>query len=350
MDVVVAMSGGVDSSVAAAMLLKAGHRVTGVTLLMEVCSAEHCDEASMARQVANLLGIDHHEIDCRREFEKLVLLPCWSEYDRGRTPNPCGICNPRVKFAALLEQARKLSADRIATGHHARIEITGAGPALLRGRDTGKDQSYFLFGLSAEQLATSLFPVGDLTKSRVREIARELNLPNANQEESQDACFAAGGEEFPEELRNRFDQPSRPGQVRDEQGQLLGQHSGFHRFTIGQRRGLGISVGKRSWVKAIDAETATVIMTSDWDRLLSSGLLASNLVWGPRFFDFPGGRVEVQVRSRHEPAPATLVREKDTSVRVQFDEPQRAVTPGQAVVFYLGERLIGGGWIEETLA
>ena len=352
--VLVAMSGGVDSSVTAALLLEDGFEVIGATLQLQ-----SCDEGSFGRtccsgagpaqagNVAGILGIPHYLLDCRQQFHAAVLHYSWMEYARGRTPNPCVVCNERIKFGFLLETARSLGASRIATGHYARIERDGRQrPLLKRGRDQGKDQSYFLFSLDNRQLEAALFPIGHFTKAEVRERARRLGLPNADQEESQDACFLAEGETYAEILRQRFQGEARPGEVVDGEGRVLGRHEGFHRFTIGQRKGLGIALGQRAWVKTIDPENARVVLCRDKSELLSRGLIATGVRWRHPFESSRPIACSVQIRYRHEAVPALVEHVGAQRVRVIFGNPVRAVTPGQAAVFYDGDTLLGGGWIE----
>ena len=364
--VAVAMSGGVDSSVAAALLRREGHDVFGVTVRLWRCDegaeagrgGRTCcgvDDLEQARAAAGLIGIPHYVIDCRSEFDAMVLEPVWREYARGRTPNPCVLCNERIKFGRLLDRAAELGADRIATGHYARIrrDAEGGAVALLRGVDPGKDQSYFLFALSDAQLAGTLTPLGDLTKEAVRELARELGLPNAERRESQDACLLVGGDGFAESLRQRFDGEPRPGSLVDPEGRHLGDHQGVHTFTIGQRRRLGIALGRRAYVLAIRADAGEVVVGSDERALFSRGLVASGVRWIGRTDPAGPVRCEVKIRYRHRAARAVVEPdgedEDPTAVRVRFDEPQRAVTPGQAAVFYDGDLVLGGGWIDRVV-
>ena len=350
--VVVAMSGGVDSSVTAALLRDLEYEVIGATLRFWLCEegegeAKSCcglDAVAEARAAAGKLGIHHQVIDCRTRFEERVLRPCWEEYDRGRTPNPCVLCNPRIKLLELLRQASLLGADLVATGHHARV-IQGDHPALLRGKDRNKDQSYFLFGLHQDQLASLLMPVGEMTKDQVRQSARDLGLCNAERPESQDACLGSDDEPFAEALRRRFDASSQPGDLVDTAGNVLGRHRGIHLYTIGQRRGLGIALGQRAYVVGIHAAKHEVVVSTKLEDLSAGGLVASGVKWlvppeGPQL------QAAVQIRYRHRACPATLQLEQGDTVRVRFTEPQRAVTPGQAAVFYDGERVLGGGWID----
>jgi len=357
--VLVAMSGGVDSSVAAAQLKMQGYDVVGASLRLRdldqeadpkpCCSQDGIDQAA---RVAKFLEIPHHIVDGRAKFEQLVLRPGWAEYARGRTPNPCVLCNRRMKFGVLLDYAESVGAGRLATGHHARIETDGqtGRPELRRGRDRDKDQSYFLFALDSRQLSRVLLPVGTMSKGEVRERARSFGLPNAGRPESQDACFLVPGESFAETLRRIFNQPRTPGVLVDTGGKKLGDHGGLHNFTVGQRRGLKLSLGRRAWVKSIQPKSARVVVTTREDDLLSSRLAATDVTWSPRFRDIlPGDtlRCHVQLRSRHTPAPARVTVLKNRRADVSFDAPQRAVAPGQAAVFYQEDRVVGGGWIEQ---
>jgi tRNA-uridine 2-sulfurtransferase len=354
--VVVAMSGGVDSSVAAALLIEGGCDVIGVTLRLHSCDDEtdarlSCGSAAQTRAgaVAGVLGIPHYVVDGRQRFLDIVLRYGWREYSRGRTPNPCVICNEHIKFGFLLEVARSMGATQIATGHYVRKEADPDGHLFLRrGLDQGKDQSYFLFSLTDRQLEAALFPLGAFTKNRVREKARSLGLQNADVEESQDACFTGDGASFAESLRQRFQGLAQAGEVVDGEGKVLGRHEGFHRFTVGQRRGLGIALGRKAWVKAIDPESAGVILTLHESDLFAEGLIASRVRWHHPIADLSPIYCSVQVRYRHEAAPAKVEHLGAASVRVTFNHPVRAVTPGQAAVFYDGDRLLGGGWIERS--
>jgi tRNA-uridine 2-sulfurtransferase len=351
--VAVAMSGGVDSSVAAALLARAGHEVVGITLQLLPCedrplggSCCSLESATQARAVADKLGVEHMVVDARGEFESQVLRPCWQEYASGRTPNPCVLCNERVKWGTLFEKARSVGASRIATGHYARVGASATGrPSILRGLDGAKDQAYFLFALSEAQIAATLLPLGELTKTQVREIARDLGLPTAERPESQDACFAISAEGFGESLRLRFGEPAKPGAVVDREGHEVGRHEGLHRFTIGQRRGLGVSLGGRAFVLALKPETNEVVLTRDEDELLARTMVVE--LCGARDAPLPS-RAQVQIRSRHRAVEATIEPDRGARARVIFAEPQRAVTPGQAAVFFEGERVAGGGFIREA--
>jgi len=348
--VVVAMSGGVDSSVAAALLLQQGRRVIGATLVMHPCGEDTepprcCGDGAVdsARAVAVALGIPHYAIPCADLFEREVLGPAWDEYDRGRTPSPCVHCNARIKLTLLMDLALELGAAHVATGHYARI-VRDGGAFIARGADRDKDQSYFLFTLTEKQREGVLFPLGELTKAEVRAIAAGRSFASARRPESQDACLAVEGGGFAEALRRRFRAAARPGPVVDRRGIELGRHGGIHNYTVGQRKGLGIAVGRRAYVSGIDASRAAVVLTDEPADLDASGLVASRAVWhggapAPRF------ECAAQIRYRHAPAVASVAVEGDT-VEVRFAEPQRAAAPGQAVVFYDGDRVIGGAWID----
>lgn len=350
--ILVALSGGVDSSVVAACLLQEGFEVLAATLRMQPSGAPADDRAcsdaeavEKASAVADHLGIPHEVLDCSEVFAARVLHPAWEEYAAGRTPSPCVHCNREIKFGLLADLARQRGALAVATGHYARIEHPADGdPVLRRGLDRAKDQSYFLCGLSLDQLRGIRLPLGGRTKAEVRALARVLGLPTAERGESQDACFALDGLGFPESLRRRFGAPARTGSLLDPSGRLLGTHGGLHRYTIGQRRGLGLALGTPARVVELREADAAVILSTDPVDLMAGGLLAVH----PHWFTATPSRCEVQIRSRHAAAPATLeVCGED--VRVRFDRPQSAVTPGQAVAFYSGDRLLGGAWILQAL-
>ncbi len=353
--IVVAMSGGVDSSVAAALLLEQGFEPIGATLQLRPCeeatrsrSCCSADGATSARQAAGALGLAHFVLDRAALFAQLVLRPTWDEYARGRTPNPCVWCNERIKFGALLEFAHAIGASKVATGHYARLTPDGDGPPrLCRGADAHKDQSYFLFSLTAQQRAAAIFPLGDLAKPEVRELARQRGLAAADKAESQDACFLAEGASFAETLRRRFDAPAHAGEIVGPDGQAVGRHAGVHLFTIGQRQGLGVALGRPAWVTDIDAATGNVRLAVDADRLLARAMIVGDFRWAEPPRPMP---CAVQIRYRHPAAPAEIEPLGNGRVRVRFGAPQRAITPGQAAVCYDGERVIGGGWIESAVA
>jgi tRNA-specific 2-thiouridylase len=350
--IVVAMSGGVDSSVAAALLRQTGHTLVGVTLKLQECHDSHgsrsccgVDGVNRAREVAGSLGFPHYVLDCVKDFESLVLSPAWRDYAAGRTPSPCLLCNERVKFGILLDWAGRLGIPIVATGHYARLEADAGGqPRLLRGRDEGKDQSYFLAGLSLSQLGRAVFPVGHLVKPEVRVLAKQLGLPTAETPESQDACLVAPGESFAEMLRQRFDAAARPGEIVDEDGKILGNHEGIHVFTLGQRKGLPAGAASRRWVKAISADSGRVTVTSDPAGIFGSTFVAKDVNWLAGDPPATPLACSVQVRYRHASVAATVHAQADGALEVELDEPVKAITPGQAAVFYDRDRVLGRGW------
>ena len=353
--VVVAMSGGVDSSVAAALLKEEGYEVIGVTLQLRHCTEDSYGKTccgigddSFAAATAEKLGFPHYKIDCVEQFETLVLKKTWDEYSKGRTPNPCILCNHYIKFGFLLDYAEKIGASKIATGHHSEIvydELTDKY-SLKRGKDSNKDQTYFLFTLGQKQLKKSLMPIGRLTKNQVREIARKLNLTNADKAESQDACFIVEGETsggFAEALKRRFNTTISAGNILDTDFNILGKHKGIHRFTIGQRKGLGIAIGKPAYVIEIKPGSNEVIISDNSEDLFNNHLIANV----KNDFDFHfNTNYETQIRYRHKPVDAQIISAEGNSLTVKFNNPQRAITPGQAVVFYDNDILIGGAWID----
>ena len=340
------MSGGVDSSTAAAVMRDRGFEVLGVTLKLWSCDLDPggpappgracCGEADVpdARAVADVLGIEHQVLDGRAEFVRRVVHEARDVQASGRTPNPCVLCNEHLKFGMLLDWARERGASLLVTGHYARIDRT-AGPALLRGVDPSKDQSYFLFTLAGgERLSLVDFPLGSMTKREVRRRAAALGLPVAHKDESQDLCFPVASRDS-----------DRPGEVVDVQGRVVGRHEGLSRFTVGQRKGLAIPGSARTYVVELRPAENRVVIGSG-DALLSTEVLVEDAVWaGGR----PGGPVDVRarVRYRHEPVPAR-VEPEDGGLKVTFETPLRAVSPGQALVCYDGERVLGGGWIAST--
>ncbi|MFW5925588.1 MAG: tRNA 2-thiouridine(34) synthase MnmA [Myxococcota bacterium] len=345
--IVVAMSGGVDSSVAAALLHEAGHDLVGVTLHLwdadgeqqvgRCCAPEDRDDA---RRVCDHLGIPHFVLDEREAFRRHVVQPFVGEYLAGRTPSPCAHCNRTVKLVQLAELADRFGATHVATGHYARVSHQAAGPRLLRGRDRRKDQSYFLFGLPEAVLQRVLFPLGVMDKDGARAEARRLGLPNADKPDSQELCFVPDGD-VPGFVAREGHEP-RPGTVRDTDGQVLARHEGIAGFTVGQRRGLGLGGGSPRYVLRIVPDTQEVVV-GPREALYSRSLTATEARWlcepPPHGFD-----AEVRIRHRHEPAPGRVV-PTDDGFRVEFAEPQRAITPGQAAVLYQGDEVLGGGFI-----
>ncbi len=360
--VLVGMSGGVDSSVAALLLKQQGYEVIGVTLNLwsyedrtepynECCSLE-------VRSVAQQLGIAHHFIDAGKEFKERVVDVFMSEHAQGLTPSPCGRCNRLVRFPILLEIADRFGCEFLATGHHARIIAENGIYYLLTSKDPLKDQSYFLYGLTQGQLKRILFPVGHLQKEQVWQIARENHLVSARKPESMDLCFIPQGD-YRAYLRAHLDGAARPGEIVDASGHVVGRHEGLAFYTIGQRKGLGIALGERAYVVGFDYEK-NLLIVGDESALLSEGLIATdvNFIYAPSpplpsagegSSGVRGVPVTVKIRYRSPRVPATLELLDDGRVRVHFAQPQRAVTPGQLAVFYEGERVLGGGTIERAL-
>ena len=348
MKIAVAMSGGVDSSVAAALLQEEGHEVIGVTMQLRPLSDENngngLDAIEDARKVAGKLDIPHHVIDLRDIFARTIIADFCREYSLGNTPNPCVLCNKYIKFGMLWEKVRELGAEFLATGHYARIETDNSGKYLLKkGKDQRKDQSYFLCQLTQEQLSRTLFPLGNLTKVKVRQIASELKLPVAERPESQEMCFIPDND-YAKFLKEYALETVAPGPIVDRQGNVLGQHEGIAFYTIGQRKGLGISAAKPLYVTAIEPERNAVVVGTK-EQTYSSELVADNLNWIAASMPEQSIKVKARVRYRHPEAEAIVSPLDETSVYVKFAEPQMAITPGQAVVFYDGDTVIGGGTI-----
>lgn len=350
------MSGGVDSSVAAALLAREGHDVVGLSMQLydqsgsrrdgEVRFGSCCtiDDLHDARRVANALGIPHYIVNFERQFDETVVSNFVREYTAGRTPIPCVHCNGDLKFAMLAERAEGLGAAFVATGHYARVERGENGNYLLkRGTDASKDQSYFLFTLTQAQLAHAMFPVGSLDKPAVRDLARDLGLVVSEKPDSHEICFVADGDHA-SFLEQRGARPA-AGAIRDVTGAVVGSHDGVHRFTVGQRKGLGLSSPVRLYVVGIDAATSEVTV-GPRDALERTVLTASNVNWIAGTPPPAGMRATAQIRYRHREAAVTLTPLPDDRVEAVFDEPQHAVAPGQAAVFYDGDSVLGGGWIQ----
>jgi tRNA-specific 2-thiouridylase len=355
MRVVVAMSGGVDSSVAAALLAREGHDVIGLSMQLYDHSGSHgdgevrfgscctIDDLHDARRVARQLRIPHYIVNFERQFDETVVSNFVREYASGRTPIPCVHCNGDLKFATLAARAEGFGAGLVATGHYARVEAVGGQYLLKRGVDPSKDQSYFLFTLTQDQLAHALFPVGALDKMAVRALARELDLVVSDKPDSHEICFVADGD------HNAFLETHgavrTPGAIRDVEGRVVGTHDGIHRFTVGQRKGLGLSSGVRLYVVDIDA-TGGEVTVGPREALERTTLTASGVNWIAGTPPPAGARVTAQIRHRHREAAATIDPIDADRVSVKFDEPQHAITPGQAVVLYDAEIVLGGGWID----
>ena len=363
--IAVAMSGGVDSSTVAALLRAEGHNVIGLTMQLwnqrrlagregmpEAVQGRCCslDDVYDARRVAETIGIPYYVVNHERRFEEEVVRPFVQEYLSGRTPIPCSLCNNHLKFDQLLVVAQQIGADQLATGHYARVEFDERrGRWLLkRPADRSKDQTYFLFGLTQDQLSRTLFPLGDMTKPEVRELARRHSLALSEKPDSQEICFVPGGDykrfldaylaEQGESL------PDTAGELVTVGGEVIGEHSGVHNFTVGQRKGLGVATGSPLYVIQIKGDQKQVVVGGSED-LYCSTLRARriNLISVENLVE--PLRVSVKIRHRHEPAPAVLEKTAADEVLVTFDQPQRAITPGQAAVFYQDDVVVGGGWI-----
>ena len=361
------MSGGVDSSAAAAILKEQGHELVGFTMQLwdqrrginvdengdplpsRCCSL---DDVYDARRVAEELDFPFYVLNLERDFERDVVQPFVTSYLNGETPIPCVACNSRLKFASLDRLALSLGCEKVATGHYARVQFDAAANRhrLLRGLNEQKDQSYFLWELTQPQLSRALFPLGEMSKPEAREAARQHNLKGvAEKKESQEICFVPDGNYagFIDRYLAAEDELDRlpgAGEIVDTEGKVVGQHEGIHRYTIGQRRGIGIAQPRPLYVISINADTNRVVVGSD-EELLSNEFIAAGVNWIA--LDNPSDpvRAEVRVRYRHTAAPATITPLPDARARVVFDEPQRAITPGQATVFYRGDEVVGGGWI-----
>jgi len=360
------MSGGVDSSTVAALLAREGRSVVGLTMqlwnqrrLPEIASegggTGRCcslDDVYDARRVAGQIGIPYYVVNFEEQFEERVVKPFVEEYLAGRTPIPCTLCNNYIKFDRFLELADAVGARQIATGHYARVRRcpeTGRYQ-LLRAVDAVKDQTYFLFGLTQAQLARTLFPLGEMTKPEVRELARDLNLAVAAKGDSQEICFVPNGDYaafLDAYLKERGDDlPAARGPIVTTSGRALGEHAGVHHFTVGQRRGLGIATGEPLYVIATDSHTRSVVVGGG-DELLRRQAFVDNINWISLADPSEPVRAQVKIRHKHAAAPAWIVPAAEANrAQVTFDEPQRAITPGQAAVFYQGDLVLGGGWIE----
>ena len=348
------MSGGVDSSVAAALLAEAGHDVIGLSMQLydqsggEAGYGSCCslDDLHDAGRVARRLGIPHYIVNFEREFQRTVVSNFVGEYVAGRTPIPCAHCNSDLKFATLLDRSMAYGAELVATGHYARIGIdpeTGRH-VLSRGLDASKDQSYFLFSLTQEQLSRASFPVGHLSKDEVRDIARRLGLSVAEKPDSQEICFVPDGD-YAAFIEKKTGDLDGGGAIVNQSGAVLGRHPGIHRFTVGQRKGLGIAAAEPLYVLELRPTEKTVVVGRRAE-LERASLTASQVNWIAGAPPVAPLRVTAQIRHRHQPATATVRAIDHSRASVEFDNPVIAITPGQAVVFYMDDLVIGGGWIE----
>jgi tRNA-uridine 2-sulfurtransferase len=360
------MSGGVDSSVVAGLLQRQGHRVVGLTMQLwnqrrlpeltpEGGAVGRCcslDDVYDARFVASVLSIPYYVVNFEERFEQEVVKPFVQDYLHGRTPIPCTLCNNFIKFDQFLEMADGVGADKIATGHYARLSFHEAsGRYQMRNSiDAFKDQTYFLFGLTQAQLARTLFPLGGMVKTQVRELARELGLPVAEKHDSQEICFVPNGD-YAAFINAYFreqgiEASATEGEIVDTSGRVLGQHAGTHHFTVGQRRGLRVAAAEPLYVIATEPATQRVLVGRNTD-LMRESLTAREINWLSIAAPKEPRRAQVKIRNKHVPAQATLIPTgEDSRIEVKFDEAQRAVTPGQAAVFYDGDLVLGGGWIE----
>ena len=355
--ILVAMSGGVDSSVAAAMLVEAGHDVVGATMKTFCYSGDAAESKKTccglegirdARLVADRLGIPHYVFDVEDEFTRDVIDDFVTEYGRGRTPNPCVRCNSNTKFRDLMKRGRVLGCDGVASGHYARMDRGNGEPRLLRGRDRSKDQSYFLWGLAADLLGLLHFPLGELTKPEVRSRARELGLETADKPESQEICFVPTGN-YRDLLAKKLlpTHPAlSPGAIVDTRGRILGRHGGYSGFTVGQRKGIGGGRAERYHVLEIRPETREVVVGPQ-ELLEVGGVVVGELNWLTAPPE-PGRHLQVQIRYRSPALACTVAAVGGDGVELRFEEPGRAVTPGQSSVFFDGDRVVGGGRIDRV--
>ncbi|MBL0225906.1 MAG: tRNA 2-thiouridine(34) synthase MnmA [Geobacteraceae bacterium] len=349
MRIAVAMSGGVDSSVTAALLKQQGHEVVGITMRLFVpCTTGSGSAAHDAAVVADHLGIPHHVVDFEDEFRELIINDFIAEYGCGHTPNPCIRCNRFIKFGLLLDKARELGAELLATGHYVRKSIDPDGTCHLRmARNIHKDQSYFLYTLTQERLSRLLLPLGDVaSKDEVRRLAREFGLPVAEKSDSQEVCFIPG-DDYVAFLEGNAALADTGGEIVHLNGQVVGRHAGTHRYTIGQRKGLGIAWSEPLYVVALEIKDNRVVV-AEQQHVFAEGLLATDLSWVIKPLE-TGCDVTCKIRYRHQPVACRALIMENGTCEVRFTDPQKAVTPGQSVVFYRGDEVLGGGRIVSAL-
>ena len=353
MKVIVAMSGGVDSSVAALLFKEQGAEVIGVTLRLRAGILEGNDgcisgeDEQHAAEVARQLVIEHVILDHSPDFVDQVLRRSWEEFACGRTPNPCTLCNPRIKFGKLFEYADRIGAEIVATGHYARIEHDNGIARIRRGSDPAKDQTYFLFGLPQSMVFRIRFPIGELKKEAVRKIAFDAGFVNHNKKDSQDTCFIIPGESFQESLRKLFKAPPQTGCFITPEGKTVGRHQGIHQYTIGQRKGLGVAMGAPAYVSRLDRDRNTVTITTSEDDLMAQRFMVSDINWQSGIVPAAPFDAQIQVRYRSQAVSGQVMPSGVANAAIALEKPLRAITPGQAAVFYDQDILLGGGYIQK---
>lgn len=349
--VVVAVSGGVDSAVAAALLIEKGYEVVGLTMQLWENGSGNCSlkDVADAGKIAHILNIHHHIVSLREPFERYVIDYFISEYKKGRTPNPCAVCNPKIKFGVLLEKAKSLGADFLATGHYAKIRYQNRHQRyhLIRGKEHKKDQSYFLARLSQEALSQTLFPIGGYSKIEIRKMAQRFGLPIAEKKESQEICFIPNGD-VAGFIEKKEGESFPSGPIKNVKGEIIGEHQGIIRYTVGQRKGVGIAMGERRYVTRIDQSTNTVYIGDD-NGLYHDCFEVTDPNWISVSDMQESFDAKVKIRYKHKPAKAVVKPLSKWHLEIKFNRPQRAITPGQLAVFYQKEQVVGSAWIERVI-